>query len=270
MIPFLRLYLLVAALVLAGGAEPLVIVIGYDGLSPRGIREARTPAFDWLTRTGTSTMKARAVMPTSSSSNWASMIMGVGPEQHGVTSNEWQPDKFEIAPVVPGPAGFSETMFSVVRRLHPAAVIGVFHDWKDFGRLVESGVPNVKEHGEGPEDTMRRAIAFLKERKPTLLFIHLDHVDHAGHDNGWYSAPYTQAVELADRLTEELVSAVTEAGRMGETTFILSADHGGTGKKHGGNTMEEIEIPWIVNGPGVKRGHVLDEPVNVHDTACAW
>ena len=32
---------------------------------------------------------ARGVIPTVSSPNWASMIMGAGPEQHGITSNDW-------------------------------------------------------------------------------------------------------------------------------------------------------------------------------------
>lgn len=250
-------------------AEPLIVIIGYDGLSPRGIREANTPTFDWLMRTGAYTMKARAVMPTSSSSNWASMIMGLGPEQHGVTSNDWQPNKFTIAPVVPGPAGVSETIFSVIRRQYGTqAVIGVFHDWKDFGRLVEPGVPDVKEHAEGPEATIAKAIAFLKERKPTLLFIHLDHIDHAGHDHGWHTPHYNAAVELADRLTNDLVEAVMQAGRMEETTFVLSADHGGIGKKHGGESMDELLIPWIANGPQVARGREIAEPVNMYDTAC--
>lgn len=259
---------LLSAVVGGQQAPTRIVVVGFDGLSPRGIAEAKTPTFDRLIREGASTMHARAVMPTSSSSNWASMIMGVGPEQHGITSNEWQPDKFEIAPVVPGPTGFSETMFSVLRRHRPQAVIGVFHDWKDFGRLVEPGVPTVKEHGEGPEETMRKAIQFLKERKPDLLFVHLDHIDHAGHGHGWYGPEYVEAVELGDRLTGELIEAVRQLGLADETTILLTADHGGIGKKHGGNTMEEIEIPWIVAGPHVKAGHTIEEPVNTYDTAC--
>ncbi len=64
-----------------------VLVIGIDGLSPDGILNARTPVLDSLMAHGSATMRARAVLPTSSSSNWASMIMGAGPEQHGITSN---------------------------------------------------------------------------------------------------------------------------------------------------------------------------------------
>ncbi len=48
-------------------------------------------------------MHGRAVLPTVSSPNWASMIMGVGPEQHGITSNEWERDEHVLPPVNEGP-----------------------------------------------------------------------------------------------------------------------------------------------------------------------
>lgn len=60
-----------------------VVVIGIDGLSPRGIEMADTPHIDALVASGAHTWKARGVFPTKSSPNWASMIMGAGPEQHG-------------------------------------------------------------------------------------------------------------------------------------------------------------------------------------------
>jgi predicted AlkP superfamily pyrophosphatase or phosphodiesterase len=265
--------LLLWAVCLSGQETPLarathVVVIGYDGLSPRGMREGSTPTFDGLLQTGASTMTARAVMPTSSSSNWGSMIMGVGPEQHGITSNDWQPDKFTIAPVTPGPAGFSETMFSVLRRARPTAHIAVFHDWKDFGRLVEPGVPNHISHELGPRNTMRKAAEYFRQHRPHLLFVHLDHVDAAGHRAGWHTPVYREAVELADQLTADLLKAVDEAGVLPQTAFLLTSDHGGIGTSHGGETMDELLIPWLVSGPGIARGRQLQRPVNTYDTAC--
>ena len=82
-----------------------VVIIGCDGMSPDGIQKAKTPSMDSLMRRGAYTLRARGVMPTSSSPNWASMIMGAGPEQHGITSNGWRPDKFEIAPTAVGSGG---------------------------------------------------------------------------------------------------------------------------------------------------------------------
>ena len=74
-----------------------VVIIGCDGMSPDGIQKAKTPIIDGLIMNGAHTMHARAVMPTSSSPNWSSLIMAAGPEQTGITSNGWRPDEFLIA-----------------------------------------------------------------------------------------------------------------------------------------------------------------------------
>jgi arylsulfatase A-like enzyme len=70
-----------------------------------------------------------------------------------------------------------------------------------------------------------------------------------------------------DALIGQILVALDEAGIRKRTVVLVTADHGGHGKKHGGATMEEIEIPWIVAGPGVKAGHEITSPVNTYDTA---
>ena len=246
-----------------------VVVIGIDGLSPDGIRRAETPVFDRLMREGSYTLKARGVFPTVSSPNWASMIMGAGPEQHGITSNEWTPDKVEIPPVARGPAGFFPTMFSQVRSARPGAKIAVFHDWQGFGRLVEPSAADVILHCDGPEKTIRAAIEYFAANRPLLMFIHLDHVDHAGHEKGHGSPEYYAAVSAADRLVGQVLKVVEDAGLAGTTAIIVAADHGGAGKKHGGMTLSELEIPFIAWGAGVPRGQEIQRPVNVYDVAAS-
>jgi arylsulfatase A-like enzyme len=129
------------------------------------------------------------------------MIMGAGPEPHGVTTNDWEPNKFE------------------------------------------------------------------KEKKPDFTFIHLNHVDSAGHDHGHGTPKYYQAVADADRLIGLILQALKDAGMAKNTIVLITADHGGKGKGHGGATMGEIEIPWILAGPGVVAGKELTTHVNTYDTA---
>ena len=59
-----------------------VIVIGIDGMSPDGIQKAATPTLDSILKVAAYTFTCQAVLPTSSSPNWASMIMGAGPDKH--------------------------------------------------------------------------------------------------------------------------------------------------------------------------------------------
>jgi predicted AlkP superfamily pyrophosphatase or phosphodiesterase len=244
-----------------------VVLIGVDGLSPAGIRAANTPQFDELVKEGASTFHARAVMPTSSSPNWASMIMGAGPEQHGITSNDWERDRFDIVPTDKGPEGIFPTIYGVLRRQHPESIIGVFHDWDGYGRLVERKSCDAVEDANGPDDAMQRAIGFVRDRQPTFTLVHLDHVDHAGHKSGWGSPEYLHAVEHADELIGQMRRALHDTSLTDTTILLVTADHGGKGKGHGGATMEEIEIPWILVGPGVRRGYEITAPVNQYDTA---
>lgn len=244
-----------------------VVIVGVDGLSPDGVRKGETPILHALMKEGASTLHARGVMPTSSSPNWASMIMGAGPEQHGVTSNAWQPDKFDIAPVVVGPGGIFPTIFGLLKEQRPEARLACFHDWDDFGRLFERASVEKIEDAKGPQEAVEHAVLHFKQVKPQFTFIHLDHVDHAGHKFGHGTPEYYQAVAEADRLIGQVREGLKQAGMEGRTALLVTADHGGVGKKHGGATMAEIEIPWILQGPGVAAGKAITAPVNTYDTA---
>lgn len=252
---------------LAADYSPHFIVVGCDGMSPNGVEVANTPVMDRLMKEGAYTLHARGVMPTSSSPNWASMIMGAGPEQHGVTSNDWETNKFEITPTVVGPGGIFPTIFSVIREQHQSAVTGVFHDWGGFGRLFERSMVTKIEDSDGPTNAIQHAMAWFRETKPEFLFIHLDHVDHAGHAFGHGTAEYYAAVEVADKLIGEVVTTLEDLQMLDQTTILVTADHGGVNKGHGGATMAEIEIPWIIRGPLVRPGHEIKVPVNTYDTA---
>ncbi len=244
-----------------------LVIIGVDGLGPEGIRRAETPAIDALMDRGAWSMQARAVMPTSSSPNWASMIMGAGPEQHGVTSNAWELDAFAIAPTVAGPDGRFPTIFSVLRAQRPEAEIAVIYDWGGFGRLLNLDGTDLALDADGPEAATAAAEAALVDRRPTLLFVHLDHVDHALHDHGFLSEPYLDAVAEADRFIGRIVAALDRAGMTDRTAVLVTSDHGGQGTSHGGETMGELLIPWILAGPGIETGRALAQPINTYDTA---
>lgn len=257
----MRIPLCLACIAHIAAAADHIVVIGIDGLGAAWLRDANTPSIAKLMARGASTLHARAVIPTVSSPNWASMINGAAPAQHGVTTNEWQPDKYEIAPVCKGPGGFFPTVFGVLRQQRYGSTMAVFHHWKGFGRLVEKGSANQVVHIDDAAKTTDAAIAYWKQQRPSLLFIHLDQVDHAGHEHGWGSAAYRGAVEEADKLIGRIADAAPDA------TLIVTADHGGSGRKHGGLTMNEIEVPWIAAGPGIRRGVKIEKPVNTYDTA---
>lgn len=244
-----------------------VLVIGVDGMSPDGIQQANTPVMDRLIREGAYTTKARAVLPTSSSSNWASMIMGAAPERHGITSNAWEADRHQLAPITHTSENLFPTIFSILKAQNPQATTAAIYDWKGFGRLYQKSAVDYDAHGKDEYETTDLAVAHLKASQPTFTFVHLDHVDHAGHAHQHGSPEYYASVEVADSLIGAILQATEEAGMAEEMVLILSADHGGKGYGHGGETLAEIEIPFLVHGKGVKKGFALTDPVFTYDNA---
>lgn len=253
------------------GAEPRVIVIGVDGLSVDGVVNAGGPALRELMARGAWSLEARGVMPTLSSPNWMSMITASGPEQHGITSNGYLKRMQEIVPACQDESGGFPNIFGALRAQRPSSRIAIFHDWPGFANLVERGVPDVMEHQSGPQRTTRAAIEYWKRYHPELLFIHLDNVDHAGHHAGWSSREYYRAVEEADRQIGAVLDMLREAGELGSTFMLVTSDHGGKGHHHGKNSLAEIQIPWILAGPGVAPGR-LAASVFTYDTGAtlAW
>ncbi|MDP6907931.1 MAG: alkaline phosphatase [Flavobacteriales bacterium] len=257
-----------------------VIVIGVDGMSPDGVHKAATPNMDEILKTAAYTWKCQAVLPTSSSPNWASMIMGAGPEKHGVTSNAWKPNKQTIELECQGtkrggkPSGMWPTVFGELRRQKPNATIACYNDWLAYNRLFEKGVVNRQRDANllqaashtGYKGITKRAGKYFKKKKPDFLFVHLDHVDHAGHKHAHGSAEYYAAVAEADRMIGKIMDAVKEAGVADKTVVLITADHGGIGHGHGGNTPEEVNVPWILDGTGVVNGELQVE-VMTYDTA---
>lgn len=260
-------WMLLFLMTLAAYGQRHVVVVGIDGLGGEMLREEAPREFQDLMKDGAWTLHARGVLPTVSSPNWGSMIMGAVPELTGVTSNDWQPDKFDIAPACKGPTGRFPTIFGVLHEKKPELRQAVFHDWQDFARLIEPGVVPVVRHLDGTPPTMAAAIEYWKQAQPDLLFIHLDGVDHTGHSHGWSTPQYREAVRVVGGLIADLRKAIAESPAGPRTFLLMTADHGGTDTSHGHPTQRDLEIPWILTGPGVPAGHEIQSLVRTIDTA---
>ncbi|SEW32455.1 alkaline phosphatase family protein [Chitinophaga arvensicola] len=244
-----------------------VVVIGIDGLSPDGIRKANTPVMHRMIDSGAVKWNVRTVLPSSSSPNWASMIMGAGVEQHGVQDNDWEKGESSLPAVTTGEEGLFPTIFGVVRQARPTAEIGAVYHWDGFGRLFEKKAVNYDHHFETEGASTDSFATYLVNRKPLFAFLHMDHVDAAGHEYGHGTAAYFQAVSRADSLIGQVLTAIRQAGMEKNTLVIVTADHGGVGTGHGGATIEEAEIAMILYGKGIKKGYKIQQQMATYDLA---
>ncbi len=245
-----------------------VVIIGIDGLSSAGLMKAEAPVMHRMIAEGAFKYDGRAVLPSSSSSNWSAMILGAGPEITGVTSNDWKPvDPKSMKPVVVNNVGRSPSIYDIIRQQRPQAEQGVIFHWDDYGRLLQKEMVNRYEHGATETESATKFASYIVDKKPTFALLHLDHVDHAGHEIGHMTPAYLQSIAKADSLVGLVLKAIEQAGMKDNTLVMIVADHGGIKKGHGGESVEEITIPVIYYGRAVKKGYSIQQPVYQYDVA---
>ncbi len=243
-----------------------VILIGLDGAGANYLAKAENiPHMKRMMQDGSYTLHARCVRPSSSAVNWAAMTMGANPSLTGYT--EWDSKKPEIPSRAVGKYGIFPTIFEILHEQKPQSQIGVIYTWSGIGYLFPHQVVNKNDHTDDDSLTAANAVQYITSHKPNLLFLHFDGIDHAGHTIGWGTPAYYQAISKIDSYIGQILQAVKEAGIMKSTIILVTADHGGKGKSHGGKSIEEMEIPWIIYGKEVKKGKELKESIMTFDTA---
>jgi predicted AlkP superfamily pyrophosphatase or phosphodiesterase len=247
-----------------------VVFIGLDGVGAYALKKGGIPTLQRMMDEGAHSLEARSCLPSSSAINWASHFMGAGPELHGYT--RWNTAKPDHEPRAITSSGMFPTIFYVMKTQQPGKELGVVYEWDGIGNLFERKFVDADIDCTGDDATVQQAAQYIKRKKPNLLAIHLNGPDAVGHNIGFQSPEYYAQLTKTDRHVAEIIEAVKQAGIYNETLFIVSSDHGGLGKEHGGNTMTEMQVPWIVYGKAVRKKGVISESIMVYDTAAtiAW
>jgi arylsulfatase A-like enzyme len=122
------------------------------------------------------------------------------------------------------------------------------------------------------KDCTTVAVQYIKEKKPNLCGIIYDQPDGVGHSIGWRTPEYMAKILELDGALKEIMTALNEAGILEESVVIVTSDHGGVDKGHGGMSMDEMQRPLVFYGKNVKKGHIIEESTVVYDLAAtmAW
>ena len=243
-----------------------VILIGSDGFGAYAFNnKANIPNIREMMLKGSYSLKARAVFPTSSAVNWASMIMGSGPELHGFT--EWGSKQPELPPRVNGTDSIYPSIISLINEQLPNEKKGVVYTWSGIGYLFEKSLVDLNYNGKSDNDTLDKALEFIVSEKPAFTFIHFDEPDITGHDRGHDTEAYYKAIQTIDSHVGTIVNTLSKENMLKHSAIIFSSDHGGIGKTHGGKTLLETEIPWIIFSPNVSPKGALNKSIVTYDTA---
>lgn len=235
-----------------------VLIISLDGARPDALRAAGAgPALEEASYT----MTAQTTRPPVTLPSHMPMVSGVGPEKHGIRENDWQLGM--PYPAVP-------TIFTVAKQ---AGLRTALFTQKSYVRAIAN--PQVMDRVELvpwrpatlAADLAAAAGAYIRSARPHVVLAHISDPDAFGHAEGWMSFAYLQALRRSVAGVATLRQALRDAGIDAQTLVIITADHGGIDKDHRVLVPEVLTIPWIVLGPGVKRGTTLERSIVIYDTA---
>ncbi|MGC8865119.1 MAG: alkaline phosphatase family protein [Bacteroidales bacterium] len=262
-------FCLIINLMAHGGNPPKVLLIGIDGMSSSGFQHAYTPNLDKIASEGLLTLNARIAIPSVSAPNWATHLMGAGPEQHGVTFNGWTPYSTILQPICADAAGYFPSIFTAIHQQRPDLKTAFFYDWKELAYLFNPAYIDYSRYKD-PEhfkENVREAADYWISEKPDFTFLYIGYPDEVGHHYKWESPQYIRAIEEVEESVGYLLNKMIINGLYNETYIVVVSDHGGVEYSHGGLTETEMNVPWMINGPGLVRGKLYGLPFNSLQTA---
>ncbi len=234
-----------------------VFVVSLDGGGPPYLRQSNMPNVFGFVREGAHSYHARTTIPSVTLISHASMITGVGPEKHGVTWNSHSPEKG----VVKVPTMFSEAKKS---KLSTAMFSG---KTKFVHFYIPDSLDCLAIPSGDPATAAEMAATHIRRFKSNLYLIHLAEPDAIGHAFGWGSPEQRASFARCDEAIGVIVKAIRAAGIADKSVIIVTADHGGHDKTHGGLSDRDMEIPWIAWGASVRKGFKISSAVTTYDTA---
>jgi predicted AlkP superfamily pyrophosphatase or phosphodiesterase len=232
-----------------------VVLIVIDGLRPDALGAVPCPYVNRLRARGAETMQAASVMPSVTLPCHVSIFHGVPPTRHGVTTNVWTP----MARPVPG----------LVEIAHAAGLRSAFlFNWEELRDLSRPGgldfsyFRDNNRDPDGDQIIAEEAARFFSDDRPDFSFIYLGALDSFGHKFGWLSEGYLEQLRRTDAAVGTVLNALPD-----DAVVLLLSDHGGHDRIHGTDAAEDLTVPWVIAGPGIRCGYEIEGPVSLMDTA---
>ena len=236
-----------SACALAAGRPLLIISI--DGLPPRYVANAdalglQIPNLREFVKDGVSAQGVVGVVPTLTLPSHTTMLTGVTPAEHGISSNVhfdplmanydgwyWRAHDIRVA-----------TLWSAAQQagLRTASV-----NWPVTvgDKHIDTQLPD--DDGEtldSDEIRTRFAVKLLRTDKPQLLAVHLVALDGTEHSNGPDTPAAYKALESLDHMIGELTAAAVAA--QPDTVVAVVSDHGFTAT----HTVVNLRARFVTEG----------------------
>ena len=210
----------------------LVIVV--DGMRPDAL--TKTESAKYLLGISKHTLSARTVTPSVTLPCHMSLFHSVDPSRHGTTTNVYTPN---VRPI----NGLCEVL------LNARKTCAFFYNWEEIRDLAR---PNslafsyfckgrLFGYDKANDIITDAAIDYLTKNETDFAFLYLGYTDMAGHNYGWMSDEYMEAMENSFNNISKLYEKLPD-----DYVIIVTADHGGHDRTHGTELNEDMIIPIMV------------------------
>lgn len=145
----------------------------------------------------------------------------------------------------------------------------MFYSWEELRDISRPGTMQYSEffaNSNVPNYDMKLTsdcLVYITEQSPDFVFLYLGLTDAVGHEHGWMSKPFLQAVYNAWDCIHTVYKQFFK-----DYCIFVTADHGGHDYSHGLDLDDDINIPILVIG--IEPKAILPEQVanaNIMDIA---
>ncbi|MFT2089652.1 alkaline phosphatase family protein [Paraglaciecola sp. 2405UD69-4] len=225
--------LLVSSIAKANHEQPIVLMIGIDGLRADSLERAFAPNLQMLAEQGVRANMYPA-MPSKTFVNFYSLATGLHPEHHGMVSN------------YPYDRKLSETFNRSLHTRDPnwwqgepiwitaekQGVISATYFWVGSEVSIDNIAPTYwKPFNQGKDYAERVTevlgwLALPSNERPRLVTLYFSAVDTAAHVYGVGSAQELAAIKKVDHHIGELMSGLKALGLYDDVNLVVVSDHG--------------------------------------------
>ena len=231
---------------LLNGQNKKLLFIGIDGCRPDALTQAQTPNIDGLINDGIYINNALCSIngqPTVSGPGWSTMITGVWYDKHGVSDNSFSGSNFDEYPP------FNILLEESGQEYHTASFIM----WTPIHTQIFGSTMDYNElHSTYDGSVAQGAADYMSTPNVDVIFLDFDDVDIAGHSYGFSPEvdQYIDAIENVDGYIGWVIDSMENRPTFQNEDWLImiTSDHGGIGYGHGGQTIEERQIPIIMSG----------------------
>ncbi len=261
------------------GDKKRVILIGIDGFSTDCIQNV--PTIDWLRANGSWTYKARTIFQAVSGPGWSSILCSLDPIDTGIVDNDWVPEWMGGNPQIHSFSGKGpfKCIFENIKQQKQDLVTHYYYNWpflkyfgmKSMGFVDQEIECNGDEQGYDYCDQalIKSTLFAIEQDSFDFMFVYIGNLDETGHRSGFCDAEYSAEMTKIDGYVSQIIKKLKDKNLLESTHIVLTTDHGASShtKNHGKPDDQNILIPWIVYGPGIKKGYEIEARVHNLDTS---